>query len=111
MLQVDNHKQVDELMLLKLFALLEMDNLGLTKLDLNYLYLIAEKFQNSAVGVGTIASSLTEDIQTVEEFIEPYLLQMGLIKKTPRGRIVTNLAIKHLGIKQSKTQLEQQNLI
>jgi Holliday junction DNA helicase RuvB len=95
---VDKHKIVDSGLLLKLFNLLEMDNRGLTNIDVKYLKLINDKFQNLPVGIETIASALSEDRQTVEEFIEPYLLQIGFIKKTPRGRVLTKKAQEHLGI-------------
>ena len=68
-------------------------------LDIRYLNVIADTFQNAPVGVDTIASSLSEDRRTIEEFIEPYLLQIGFIKKTSRGRIVTPKGCKHLNIK------------
>ena len=98
MFQVGKHKIVDEQMLLKLFQILEIDEMGLTQLDTKYLHLLSQKFQNSPVGVETIAMSLSEDKQTIEEFIEPYLMQIGFIKKTPRGRIVTARALEHLKI-------------
>ncbi len=111
MVEVDKHKQIDEAVLQKLFSLLEIDEAGLTKMDEQYLRLIAQKFQNAPLGVNTIASSLSEDVQTIEEFIEPYLLQLGFIKKTPRGRVVTPLGFKHLKIKQPKEDIEQQTLV
>ncbi|MFZ6034893.1 MAG: Holliday junction branch migration DNA helicase RuvB [Patescibacteria group bacterium] len=97
-LEVDQHIEIDEKLLGKLFNLLEIDEVGLTDIDLQYLGLLANKFDNLAVGVETIASSLAEDKRTVEEFIEPYLLQLGFIKKTTRGRVLTPKALKHLKI-------------
>ncbi len=95
---VDKHKKIDEELLKKLFSLLELDEYGLSDVDRKYLHVLGTKFQNSPVGVETIASSLSEDKRTVEEFIEPYLLQIGFIKKTPRGRVLTAKALKHLKI-------------
>ena len=89
MFEVDKHAKIDDELLLKLFKLLELDEYGLTDIDRQYLELVGKKFQNSPLGVETIASSLSEDRQTIEEFIEPYLLQIGFIKKTPRGRVLT----------------------
>lgn len=108
MFEVDKHKIIDESMLEKLFTLLEIDSLGLTPVDKKYLNLLINKFQNSAVGLDTIALSMSEDRQTIEEFIEPYLMQIGFIKRTPRGRVVTAKGLQHLGI---KTPQEQQRLV
>jgi Holliday junction DNA helicase RuvB len=60
------------------------------------LRVLAVTFENRPVGIETIAASLAEDIRTVEEFVEPYLLQMGFIQKTPRGRVVAPDGLKHL---------------
>ncbi len=96
MYDVGPQKVLDEKKIDELFELLEIDELGLGNIDLKYLRLLAEKYAGSAVGIETIASSLSEDRQTVEEFIEPYLLQLGFIKKTPRGRQITPKALLHL---------------
>ena len=82
-------------------AALEMqgvDDLGLDKADRDYLGLIMDKFDGGPVGVGTISVALGEARDTVEEVYEPYLLQSGLIQRTPRGRITTNRAYDHLGV-------------
>jgi Holliday junction DNA helicase RuvB len=109
--EVHKHQSIDKNLLDKLFSLLEIDEMGLTNIDLKYLKLIGVKFQNTPLGVETIASSLTEDKRTIEEFIEPYLLQIGFIKKTPRGRILTSRAFEHLKIKPPQTEVEQQRLV
>ncbi|OGK26778.1 Holliday junction DNA helicase RuvB [Candidatus Roizmanbacteria bacterium RIFCSPLOWO2_01_FULL_37_12] len=108
MFEVDRHKILDEKLLEKLFSLLEIDSDGLTPVDRKYLKLIAEKFQNAAVGLDTIALSMSEDKRTIEEFVEPYLLQIGFIKKTSRGRVVTTKGLRYLGI---KSLGEQQKLV
>ncbi len=95
--EVQNHKVIDEDVLIRLFAMLEIDEYGLADIDRKYLKLLGKKFSNSPVGVETIASSLSEDRQTIEEYIEPYLLQIGFIKKTPRGRVLTSKAADHIG--------------
>ncbi|KKQ24054.1 MAG: Holliday junction ATP-dependent DNA helicase RuvB [Candidatus Roizmanbacteria bacterium GW2011_GWC2_37_13] len=95
-LEVDKHIEIDEKLLGKLFTLLEIDEIGLIDLDKEYLKTLAEKFNNQPIGVETIASALSEDVRTVEEFIEPYLLQIGFLKKTSRGRQLTFKALKHL---------------
>jgi Holliday junction DNA helicase RuvB len=111
LVEVDGHTKIDKKLIDKLFDLLEIDEMGLTDIDVQYLRAIAEKFQNSPVGVETISSSLSEDRRTIEEFIEPYLLQIGFIKKTPRGRVVTPKGCKHLKITVNTEGLEQQKLI
>ncbi len=108
---VDKHKKIDEELLAKLFSLLELDEYGLSDIDRKYLHVLGTKFQDSAVGVETIASSLSEDKQTVEEFIEPYLLQIGFIKKTPRGRVLTTKALHHIKIPRKKGSPDQPALI
>jgi len=100
--QVDNHKIIDINMLNKLFTLLAIDSEGLAEGDLKYLRLIGQKYENIATGIETLASALSEDRQTIEEFIEPYLLQIGFIKKTPRGRVLTRKGMEHIGIVQKK---------
>jgi len=111
LVEVDKHKTIDEKVVNELFALLEIDDYGLGDLDMQYLRVIAEKFQNTPVGVETIASSLSEDRRTIEEFIEPYLLRLGFIRKTSRGRIVTPKGCKHLNIKIPVENIEQSKLI
>ena len=78
-------------------ALLEIDELGLTALDRKILEVIIEKFKGGPVGLGTIAAALSEEVATIEEVNEPYLLQLGLIERTPRGRLATPRAYEHLG--------------
>lgn len=102
--EVDKHTIIDEKLLNKLFNMLEIDELGLTNLDVKYLRLLGEKYKNSPVGIETISLSLSEDLQTIEEFVEPYLLQLGLIKKTSRGRVLTRRALEHLHIRSSSVE-------
>ena len=97
--EVDKHKEIDKKLLDKLFTLLEIDEVGLTEIDKQYLEILGKKFNNIPIGVETIASSISEDKRTVEEFIEPYLLRLGFIKKTSRGRVLTIKALQHLKIK------------
>lgn len=77
--------------------LLEVDKLGLDKSDRRLLLMMMDKFGGGPVGVDTLAAALGEDAGTIEDVIEPYLLQNGLIQRTPRGRIVTEAAYLHLG--------------
>lgn len=82
----------------KALDLLEIDPVGLTALDRAILRTIVEKFSGGPVGLGTIAAALSEDESTIEEVNEPYLMQLGFLERTPRGRMVTNRGYEHLGI-------------
>ncbi|MFH1472861.1 MAG: Holliday junction branch migration DNA helicase RuvB [bacterium] len=77
-------------------ALLGIDELGLSPADRKLLTIIADKFSGGPVGLGTLSAALSEEEATIEEFNEPYLLQLGLIERTPRGRSLTEHAYKHL---------------
>jgi Holliday junction DNA helicase RuvB len=81
----------------KTLILLGIDTLGLTGADRAVLTTIIEKFSGGPVGLNTIAASNSEEQSTIEDVHEPYLLQIGLIERTPRGRIVTIRAYEHLG--------------
>jgi Holliday junction DNA helicase RuvB len=78
-------------------AKLEVDNLGLDQIDHRLLDSIIGKFAGGPVGLDTVAASIGEDPDTIEEIYEPYLLQLGFLDRTPRGRLATNLAYDHLG--------------
>ena len=78
--------------------LLDVDKCGLDQTDRNLLMTIIERFDGGPVGLDTLAASLSEDSGTIEDVLEPYLLKNGFIQRTPRGRIVTDLAYAHLGI-------------
>ena len=77
---------------------MEVDKFGLDDVDRKVLTTIIEKFEGGPVGVGTIAASISEDRGSIEETIEPYLIQIGFLNRTPRGRVATKAAYKHLGI-------------
>lgn len=81
----------------KALALLEIDELGLTASDRRVLEIIITKFSGGPVGLSTIAAAATEEQGTIEEVHEPYLLQLGLLERTARGRLVTKRAYQHLG--------------
>ena len=77
--------------------LFEVDERGLDKLDLSILGALVTKFEGGPVGLSTLAASVGEEVETVQDMYEPYLLQMGFIKRTPRGRVATEAAYSHLG--------------
>lgn len=91
-------KDLDEKIVNEAFQLLGIDSFGLNSSDISLIRTIAKKFGGGPVGLGTLAASLAEEEATIEEFNEPYLLQMGFIERTPRGRILTRLAYEHLGL-------------
>lgn len=82
----------------KALELLEIDSLGLTAHDRRLLRVIIDKFNGGPVGLSTLSAATSEEAATIEEVSEPYLIQLGLIERTPRGRIVTEHAYKHLDI-------------
>ncbi len=100
---VEKHEEINCENIKELFSILEMDEVGLLPQDRSYLRTMINKFDGGPVGLNTIASALSEDNQTVEEFLEPYLLRLGFIKKTSRGRVVTGAVYKHFDIKAPKT--------
>ena len=77
---------------------LNIDNYGLNETDHKYLSAIIERFKGGPVGLNTIAASIGEEVTTLEDVYEPYLLQEGFVVRTPRGRVVTEKGYKHLGI-------------
>lgn len=89
---------------------LEVDAKGLDSMDRRYLAMIANNYGGGPVGVETLAAALSEERDTIEEVIEPYLLQQGLLQRTPRGRMLTLLSFEHLGIKAPR-QLTQPSLL
>ena len=79
-------------------ALFEVDELGLDKLDLAILSALVTKFGGGPVGLSTLSAAVGEETETVEDVYEPFLLQLGFLKRTPRGRVATEAAYRHLGV-------------
>jgi len=79
--------------------MLGVDEIGLTGADRDILKVIINKFDGGPVGLNTIAAALSEEMATIEEVYEPYLIQLGLLERTPRGRIATDKAYEHIGVK------------
>lgn len=109
--EVEHYDRIDKNVVKKLFSIVEIDEMGLTDIDNEYLKTMIEKFEGGPVGVSTMASSLAEDQQTIEEYIEPYLIQLGFIKKTPKGRIATQKAYSHLKLSKDRENSKQQTLV
>jgi Holliday junction DNA helicase RuvB len=88
---------IDDLNTRKALAMLEIDELGLDAADRNLLLAIIENYQTRPVGLSTISALTGDETSTIEDFYEPYLMQLGFIQRTPRGRTVTKKAFEHLG--------------
>jgi holliday junction DNA helicase RuvB len=90
---------------------LEVDNRGLDAMDRRYLLCIAENYGGGPVGVETVAAALADQRDVVEEVIEPYLIQQGFVQRTPRGRMLTDLAYEYLGVKPLRPRAGQLDLL
>ena len=88
-------------------GLLDVDGIGLDLMDRKYLTTIAGSFGGGPVGIETIAAALSEPRDAIEEIIEPYLIQKGFVQRTPRGRVLTPHAFRHLGLPQPTLQTDQ----
>jgi holliday junction DNA helicase RuvB len=109
--QVKSHGNITVPLVAKALDMLEIDELGLDAQDRRYLKAIVEKHQGGPVGIETLAATLSEDIGTIEEVLEPYLMQIGFVKKTTRGRVATKEGFKHLGVKHPEEKATQQSLL
>jgi Holliday junction DNA helicase RuvB len=84
--------------------LLEVDQYGFDEIDRKLLLTIIEKYQGGPVGVNTLAAALAEEPDAIEEIYEPFLIQIGFLNRTPRGRVATMLAYEHFGITPNRKQ-------
>ena len=89
---------------------LEVDHIGLDEIDHKVLHTIIDKFNGGPVGLETIAASISEEADTIMDVYEPYLLQLGFLERTPRGRLATQLAYQHLGLPYNKQKPPQPTL-
>lgn len=96
--QVAQKPAIDHEIVVKALKLLQVDNKGLDEVDRKMLMTMINFYHGGPVGVKTIAANIGEEVDTIEEMYEPYLLQIGFISRTPRGRMVTPVAYEHLGI-------------
>jgi Holliday junction DNA helicase RuvB len=95
---VEGNKAIDRAIADKALGALEVDNAGLDAMDRRYLMTIAMNYGGGPVGVETIAAALSEPRDAIEDIIEPYLIQKGFVQRTPRGRLLTSHAFRHLGL-------------
>jgi len=89
---------------------LEVDPIGLDEIDHKVLHTIIDKFSGGPVGLDTIAAAISEEADTIMDVYEPYLLQLGFLERTPRGRVATQLAYQHLGLPYNKEKPPQPTL-
>jgi holliday junction DNA helicase RuvB len=109
--QVKAHKEIDGAIASAAMEIYNVDPLGLDWVDRLLLTTMAEQFNGGPVGLEALAASTGEDSHTIEEVYEPYLLQIGYLHRTPRGRVVTAAARKHLGLKGGNDNSEQLSLL
>jgi len=95
---VYNESIIDSAILDKTLEALGVDFLGLDSVDRDILKLIIDKFSGGPVGLNTLSAAINEEQSTLEDIYEPFLIQLGMLDRTPRGRIVTDLAYRHLGV-------------
>lgn len=95
--QIKNHAKITREVAKEAMGMLDVDHMGLEPTDRHILKTIIEKFNGGPVGVQTIAAATSEETQTIEDVYEPYLLQLGFLARTPRGRVVTENGLRHLG--------------
>jgi Holliday junction DNA helicase RuvB len=102
--QVRGAGKVDEPTTQSALKMLEVDQYGFDEVDRRLLLTIIEKYQGGPVGVNTLAAALAEEPDAIEEIYEPFLMQIGFLDRTPRGRVATQLAYDYFGIKPSRRQ-------
>jgi len=105
---VDEKLQIDEITASNALDRLEVDKIGLDSNDYRYLKFIAENYAGGPVGIETIAAALSEQRDAIEETVEPYLIQTGLLQRTARGRMLTNNAFQHLGLPALNLRIDNQ---
>ncbi|MDP5110085.1 MAG: Holliday junction branch migration DNA helicase RuvB [Rickettsiaceae bacterium] len=105
---VENKDRIDEKIADNALNRLEVDKAGLDSNDYRYLKFISDNYNGGPVGVETIAAALSEQRDAIEEAIEPYLIQVGLLQRTPRGRVITDNAFLHLGLPTPNKLLNKQ---
>jgi len=102
--EVRHEGSIDVAIAREALQMLEVDEYGLDEIDRKILTTIIERFQGGPVGVNALASSIAEDRGTIEDLYEPYLIQIGFLQRTPRGRVVSSVAYEHLGYKVGATR-------
>jgi len=96
--QVHGEREINRSSASRALSFFEVDNRGLDSMDRKYLHLLIEKFEGGPVGIETLTSALGEDSVTLKDVYEPYLLQQGFVRRTPKGRVATRLSYEHCGL-------------
>ena len=109
--QVKGKGEITKALTEEALKMLDVDHLGLDSADIRFIKSIIEKHGGGPVGIETIAASISEDSGTIEEVLEPFLLQIGFLKRTSKGRVVTKSAYEHLGMKFASGDKDQQKLL
>ena len=104
---VDKAKEITREIADRSLSLLDVDRIGLDLMDRRYLDMVALNFGGGPVGIETIAAALSEPRDAIEDIIEPFLLQQGFLQRTPRGRLLTPQAFRHLGLAEPKREAGQ----
>ena len=97
--QVRGQGRIDKATAQAALEMLEVDKHGFDEVDRRLLLTIIQKYNGGPVGLGTLAAALAEETEALEEIYEPFLIQIGFLDRTPRGRVATKLAYDHFGIK------------
>ena len=96
--QINDHQMIDSAIARKALEMMDVDQLGLEPTDRFILETIIKKFNGGPVGISTIAAATSEEVETIEDVYEPFLIQLGFLTRTPRGRMVTEHGYAHMGI-------------
>ncbi|MEE2956577.1 MAG: Holliday junction branch migration DNA helicase RuvB [Pseudomonadota bacterium] len=108
---VGKKNSVDSIMADSALGHLEVDSLGLDAMDRRYLHCIAKNYGGGPVGVENLSAALSEERDAIEDVIEPFLIQQGLVQRTSRGRLLTQLGFSHIGLKPKKNSIDQLNFL
>ena len=103
--EVKSEGKINKLIADAALKMLDVDLIGLDLMDRSFLLAIIEKFSGGPVGLDNIAAAIGEEKETIEDVIEPYLIQQGYLMRTPRGRLATPKTYEHFGLKHSKNDL------
>jgi len=107
---VDSVSEIDNKLADKALKKLDVDNYGLDAFDRRYLHCIAQNYGGGPVGADTLAAALSEERETIEEVIEPFLLKLGFLQRTPRGRVISDLGCQYLGIAKMRKDKDYKQL-
>lgn len=107
---VDSVAEIDNKLADKALKKLDVDNYGLDAFDRRYLHCIAQNYGGGPVGADTLAAALSEERETIEEVIEPFLLKLGFLQRTPRGRVISDLGCQYLGIAKMRKDKDYKQL-